>query len=268
MKASCIIPTRDRRRMVCAAIDSVLAQQGCHCEVVVVDDGSVDGTCAHLEARYPHIKLVRASGVGCGPARNLGVEAASADVLMFLDSDDLWLPGHARALAGLVARGYPVAYGVTRTVDRVSGEQFTVPGPGEGWEGDCFAALVRWCFLNPSSVAVTRAAHERAGGCEPGTLAEDWTYFLKLAARDPFGFTPAIITRRLLHEGSMCRPADTRGAVLEALVRVERVLLAIDRTGEQDLEHIRAMQQHAQEEGGAWQTVQQWYTSLRTHGLL
>jgi len=268
MKASCIIPTRDRRRMVCEAIDSALAQQCCDLEVVVVDDGSTDGTSEVIRERYPRVLLVRADGVGCGPARNLGAEAASGELLMFLDSDDLWLPGHARGLVDLVESGYQVAYGVTRTVDQVSGETFEVPGPGEGRSGDRFFALVRWCFLNPSSAAITRAAHARVGGCEPGTIGEDWTYFLKLASRYPFGFTPEIITRRRLHAGSMCRPGDARAAVLEALGRVERVLQAIGRTREEDREHIRALQRHAQEEGDTWRTVQHWYQSLRRHDLL
>lgn len=268
MKASCIIPTRDRRRMVCEAIDSVLVQQGCDLELVVVDDGSSDGTWEELRSRYPQAVLVQAGGIGCGPARNLGAEAAAGDVLMFLDSDDLWLPGHARTLLDQFESGYRVAYGVTRTVDQVSAEEFDVPGPGEGRSGDCFSALVRWCFLNPSSAAITRAAHARVGGCEPGTIGEDWTYFLKLAARYPFGFTPKVITRRRLHAGSMCRPGDARAAVLEALGRVERTLQAIGRTREEDRGHIRALQRHAQEEGDTWRTVQQWYQSLRRHGLL
>jgi len=55
---------------------------------IVVDDGSIDHTSEDLSRRFPDVKVVRLSGMGPGPARNAGVNAASGDVLMFLDSDE------------------------------------------------------------------------------------------------------------------------------------------------------------------------------------
>ena len=87
--------------MVGRAVQSVLEQRTPVFEIVVVDDGSIDHTSEDLSRRFPDVKVVRLSGMGPGPARNAGVNAASGDVLMFLDSDDQWLPNHVGNLLSL-----------------------------------------------------------------------------------------------------------------------------------------------------------------------
>ena len=87
MKISCIIPTKDRCDMVLRAIDSALSQQADLFEIVLVDDGSVDGTSEVVQERYPDVKIVRLSGLGQGLARNAGVKASQGDVLMFLEEE-------------------------------------------------------------------------------------------------------------------------------------------------------------------------------------
>jgi glycosyltransferase involved in cell wall biosynthesis len=70
MKVSCIIPARDRRDMVLKAIESVLAQEGWVPEVIVVDDGSTDGTKGAVRTHFPWITLISTHGLGPGLARN------------------------------------------------------------------------------------------------------------------------------------------------------------------------------------------------------
>lgn len=89
---SAVIPTRNRLDLVRRAIASVRSQTYPNVEIVVVDDGSTDGT-AEMLANVPDVRLVRLSqGVGGAGARNRGIEAASGDLIAFLDSDDEWLP--------------------------------------------------------------------------------------------------------------------------------------------------------------------------------
>jgi glycosyltransferase involved in cell wall biosynthesis len=92
---SVVIPTWNRAGLVCEAIESALSQRDGQVEVIVVDDGSTDGTANLLEQRYSNqIKLLRLPRRGgAGAARNAGVSQATGDFLAFLDSDDLWLPG-------------------------------------------------------------------------------------------------------------------------------------------------------------------------------
>jgi glycosyltransferase involved in cell wall biosynthesis len=268
MKMTCIIPTRDRRDMVLQAIRSVMGQEGKVSEVIVVDDGSLDGTTEAVRTRYPEVKLVSTPGLGPGAARNRGVAESTGEVLMFLDSDDRWLSSHSDALMGLMREGYEVAYGVTQTMDSLGGDVFLVPDNGQGPSGSCFSALVRWCFLVPSSVCMSRKAFHAAGGFGPGSLAEDWAFFLRLAAEFPFGFTPQVISRRLLHEGSLCCIRGEYGQILEALSRVMAVVETAAASGPEDLAWVRSVRDLALTEGWKWRTVQEWYTSMKMRGML
>lgn len=91
---SIVIPTYNRSKLVTRAIESVLAQTYPHdaFEVIVVDDGSSDGTSEIIQRLYgDRIRLLsRASNSGVSAARNVGIDAANYDLIAFLDSDDIW----------------------------------------------------------------------------------------------------------------------------------------------------------------------------------
>jgi glycosyltransferase involved in cell wall biosynthesis len=96
---SVVIPTWNRARLVCEAIESALAQRPGNIEVIVVDDGSKDNTSDELAQRFgSRIRLRRLPDRrGIGAARNVGVDQATGELLAFLDSDDLWLDGKLEA---------------------------------------------------------------------------------------------------------------------------------------------------------------------------
>ena len=89
---SVIIPTYNRARVVCHAIDSVLAQSYTATEIIVVDDGSTDNTLDELRSYGERIRLVRQGNSGPAIARNRGIAEATGEFVAFLDSDDLWVP--------------------------------------------------------------------------------------------------------------------------------------------------------------------------------
>lgn len=90
---SVIIPTYNRRNMVVDAVKSALSQTYPWVEVIVVDDGSTDGTDRELEnIRDARLKYYALSHVGRSAARNHGIRVSSGDLVAFLDSDDLFLP--------------------------------------------------------------------------------------------------------------------------------------------------------------------------------
>jgi glycosyltransferase involved in cell wall biosynthesis len=89
---SIVIPTYNREDLVAAAIDSALAQTHPRCEVVVVDDGSTDGTGDVLRRYAGRIVAIRQDNKGLAGARNAGFRASSGTLVGFLDSDDLWEP--------------------------------------------------------------------------------------------------------------------------------------------------------------------------------
>src|ERR1044072_4490876 len=97
---SVVIPVWNKRDTIAAAVASVLAQSCGDFELIVVDDGSTDGSMAGWRAfDDPRLRTVAQANAGPGPARNRGIEEAGHDWIAFLDADDLWLPDHLAELA-------------------------------------------------------------------------------------------------------------------------------------------------------------------------
>ena len=99
--ATVVIPTWERAALVQEAVESALAQTVPEIEVVVVDDGSTDGTAEALAARYggdPRVRVLRQANGGTASARNAGIRAARGRHVALLDSDDLFLPHHVATL--------------------------------------------------------------------------------------------------------------------------------------------------------------------------
>ncbi len=96
---SVVIPSYERASLIGRAVVSALSQDLAPAEVIVVDDGSTDDTAAVIAAIDGPVRYVRQSNQGASAARNHGVRIASGDWVAFLDSDDVWRPGHLRRLA-------------------------------------------------------------------------------------------------------------------------------------------------------------------------
>ena len=268
MKISCIIPTRNRCQTVLAAIESIKRQQFNNLETILVDDGSTDDTRAEVTSLFPDVHCVKLSGVGPGSARNAGFAASNGDILMFLDSDDIWFENHVQQLVKTLNRGFEVAYGVTHTRDEVGGADFLIPENGSGIEGDCFQALTRWCFLVPSALALTRKAFKQTGGFTSISIGEDWLFFLKLAVHYPFGFTGAEpITLRKLHPGSLCFLSD-RKKLLAMISQVLNFLKNEPRATAAHWNHFDMLHTWTTENTTQWLTVQDWYLSLQKEELI
>ena len=92
MTVSVIIPTYNRKNIVENAIRSVCAQSFSDYEIIVIDDGSTDGTNEYLESLNLPIKIVSKQNGGVSSARNIGIRNAKGKYIAFLDSDDSWLP--------------------------------------------------------------------------------------------------------------------------------------------------------------------------------
>jgi len=90
-RVSIIIPTYNRASLLREALESVFAQTYQDFEVIVVDDGSTDGTGEILKDLLDKVRYIRQENLGCGAARNRGMEEAKGEYIAFLDSDDLWM---------------------------------------------------------------------------------------------------------------------------------------------------------------------------------
>ena len=96
---SVIIPSFNARPFIRQAIESVLPGHRFPVEVVVVDDGSTDGSADHAEATSPSVRVLRQQNRGACAARNVGMAVSRGPLLMFLDADDFVAPGTLDALA-------------------------------------------------------------------------------------------------------------------------------------------------------------------------
>src|ERR1044072_1539908 len=89
---SCVIAVYNGQAYLRESIDSLLAQEYAHVEIVVVDDGSTDGTAGIIEQYGDRIRAIHQPNAGVSAARNRGVAASSGQLLCFLDADDLLDP--------------------------------------------------------------------------------------------------------------------------------------------------------------------------------
>lgn len=93
---SVIMPSYNTAHFIGEAIDSVINQDYPHIELIVVDDGSTDGTVETVRAYGERIQLITQQNQGSAAARNAGLAVARGELIAFLDSDDVWLPGKVR----------------------------------------------------------------------------------------------------------------------------------------------------------------------------
>lgn len=118
---SVIIPCYNGEAFVADAISSALAQELAPREIIVVDDGSTDGSAAQVARFGAAVRLLRGPHRGIAAARNRGVAAAEGELIAWLDADDLWEPEALRVLAEVLVADRSLA-GVYGMVEQFSTE--------------------------------------------------------------------------------------------------------------------------------------------------
>ena len=204
---SVVIPAFERRDLTAEAVDSVLRQTVRDLELVVVDDGSRDGTGEHVLQRFgdPRVRVVRQENLGVSAARNRGARETSGEWVAFLDSDDLWLPRKLeRQLAALESDPGRVAC-YTEEVWHRNGRWANPRKIHAKPSGLIFARCLPLCVISPSSVVIRRDVFETLGGFDESLPAcEDYDLWLRLAARHPIHLVPErLIVKRNGHPGQL-----------------------------------------------------------------
>lgn len=197
------------------AIDSALAQTHPVEEIIVIDDGSTDGTGEALQARYgERIRYHWQPNGGVSAARNTGMALANGRYFALLDSDDLWRPDKtARQLEWLSA--HPDFGMVLCDVVRVDGDgkPYDVFHRREVLREDGW--VLRWLLLNPSLVPAStmfrREVYETCGGFDTSLrTAEDIDFHLRVAHRWKIGVIEAELVEAMRgHKGGLSSEATT-----------------------------------------------------------
>ncbi len=174
---SVILTTYERRGLLARALASVFAQTLTDREVIVVDDGSRDGTVEFLGTQPVACIGITHSG-NPAVARNAGLKRARGELVAFLDSDDVWRPSALAELAEALNQHPDAGFAYCDYEPPLS------PTPRVPPVGDFFDPLLEVDFIVTSGVLVRRSVSDVVGEFDPLCApAEDWDYWLRMAAR-------------------------------------------------------------------------------------
>jgi glycosyltransferase involved in cell wall biosynthesis len=233
-RVSVVIPTYNGERFLAETLRAVLAQTLERTELIVVDDGSTDGSFAIAAAEAPHARRVRQPNAGVSAARNHGLRLANGEFVVFLDQDDIWHPQMLeRQVAWLDAHpehdvavcryqhwhpqshgGYEPAEQLWPPLQEGADPEFT------GWVHHQFLLD---CWALTSGTLMRREAVLAVGGFDEALpYSEDWDLWIRLAQRSRFARLqwPTVLYRHHPVQGSRTtRDRDFRCELLEAASR-------------------------------------------------
>jgi len=222
---SVVIPTFNRREKVCRAVTSVLNQGNVDLEILVVDDGSSDGTNNSLDHLFGNrIRVLTQENAGVSAARNRAISESTGEWIAFLDSDDFWLPGKlesqlraakANPNARIIATDW--AWSTAPSVGQVPNTSFDTFSRVNR-EDDRFSALLRMGGhgLWLPTWMVKHDLLKAAGGFDPSyRIAEDTKLMFEMARSSEIVVEPTIYTIRSGHMDDPKLSTGTNGYSLE-----------------------------------------------------
>jgi len=186
---SVVIPTYNRAEWLRQALASVTAQTLPPGEIIVVDDGSDDGTQQMIANEFPGCRYLRQENQGVSSARNLGIEAADGQWIALLDADDQWLPEKLATQLALLEQhpGHRICH--TEEIWIRNGRRVNPMKKHAKCGGHIFRNCLPLCVISPSSVIIHRTLFEEVGLFDPDLPAcEDYDLWLRICAREPVLF--------------------------------------------------------------------------------
>jgi glycosyltransferase involved in cell wall biosynthesis len=222
---SVVIPARNAESTIVRAVRSVLAQTRPADEIIVVDDGSTDGTAAAALSCGPVRVIGLGKGRGAGGARNVGVRASGSAWTAFLDADDEWLPEKlGRQVAHIEPNG-------DQSVIFCASEEFASNGSFLGntfrnGEPNCsktaWKELLKRNFIATPTVMVPRDLFLRLGGFDATLpVAEDQDLWIRLALAGRLTYVPEVLVRIYVQPAGLSkyRPDDQARHVIPMIER-------------------------------------------------
>ncbi len=193
---SVIIPTFNRKALLKRALGSVLKQTLQPDEIIVIDNGSNDGTVKMLGNEYPSIICIEIARKGVSVARNAGILKAKSQWIAFLDSDDVW---------------HPKKLEIQRSEYYQNGQCYRLIHTNELWYknntilnqkmhhekkgGDIFFDCLKRCCISPSSALIKAEVFSEIGVFKENLLVcEDYDLWLRITAREPVLFVSQALT--------------------------------------------------------------------------
>lgn len=207
MSVSVIIPNYNYAHYLREAIDGVVNQTYQDIEIIVVDDGSTDGSSEILKSYGDRVVSIFQKNQGVSAARNNGVRSSHGQYVAFLDADDSWLPEKVEreveqfslnSNLGLVHVG-------VREVDAQGNHIRDRLDGGHGEISDQLLMLAAEGILGGGSgFMVPRSVFDEIGGFDTAlSTSADWDLFYRISSRYPIGFVPQVLINYRVHGANM-----------------------------------------------------------------
>ena len=227
MKISVIIPTYNRIFFLKRSIDSVLEQILKPYEVIIVDDGSSDGTSTMIKKNYPKINLICQENKGVSAARNIGIRASSGDWVCFLDSDDEWKKNKLSEQMLAIKKNTNYSFCHSNEEWIKNGKKINQKKKHKKYGGDIFKECLDMCRISPSSVMINKSVFDDIGFFnEDLVVCEDYELWLRICAHYKVLFVDEpLIIKYGGHEGQLSNSIESieyyRIKALEYLLSTE-----------------------------------------------
>ena len=184
MKISVIIPTFNRKHTLQRAIDSVLAQTFKPYEIIIVDDGSKDGTKEWLLQNYPSVQYIHQPNNGVSSARNKGIQISQGSWIALLDSDDEWMPEKLEYQRRFLEVNRDSSFCHTNEIWIRNGVRVNQKKKHKKYGGDIFKHCLDICRISPSSSIIKKDVFEEVGAFDESlTVCEDYDLWLRVTAK-------------------------------------------------------------------------------------
>ena len=189
MNISVIIPTFNRKETLKRAIQSVVMQSYTPYEIIVIDDGSDDGTKEWLKDNFPNVKYIYQMNSGVSSARNKGIKFARGDWIALLDSDDEWLPSKLKDQANEIESNPAAKFLHTNEIWIRNGVRVNQMKKHKKYGGYIFEKCLDMCRISPSSVLIKKDIFDEIGMFdETLKVCEDYDLWLRFASKYPVHF--------------------------------------------------------------------------------
>ncbi len=194
---SVIIPLYNKEKYIQNTLNCVFNQSFDNFEVIVVNDGSTDGSLEILRKFSDHrLKIIHQKNQGVSVARNTGMENAKADYICFLDADDTWKQNHLQAFYDTITKFPEAKMYCGRYVTQISKNTFIenrfidIPENYEGYVTDFFKSSIINRIALTSAVCIHKDIFNEIGGFDPTLKSDqDLDYWIKIALKHTIAIT-------------------------------------------------------------------------------
>jgi len=229
---SVIIPTFNRLAMLEKAVSSVLDQSFDDIEIIIVDDGSADGTFNRFNKGRLPLRYIYQPRMGVSAARNRGIKLASGNYIAFLDSDDLWLPRKLEIQVQYLEENPNVLICQTEEIWIRNGKRVNPGYRHLKPSGDIFDRSLELCVVSPSAVMMRKEFFDKAGYFDENLPAcEDYDLWLRTSIQMEVPLLSEMLTIR--HGGHEDQLSQKYGGMDRFRVYALQKLLQYDLTEEQ-----------------------------------